>query len=94
MTKQKLECEFSDCSWVSPEGELETVVKLMEMHFAAKHKPAKTTKVSSRKAGKTKRPEISADMSDEDWAYFLNRWSSYKKATSLEGDDITLQLME
>ena len=94
MAPAELKCEFSTCSWVSPKGELDTVVKLMEMHFTANHKQDKAVKVTSAKAEKAKRPEIAAEMSDEDWAYFLSRWSSYKKATSLEGDDINLQLME
>ena len=94
MAPTKLKCEFSECTWTSHEGELDTVVKLMEMHFAAKHQPAKAAKVTSGKAEKAKRPEIAAEMSDEDWAYFLSRWSAYKKATSLEGEDIILQLME
>ena len=94
MAPTKLKCEFSECTWVSHEGELDTVVKQMEMHFAAKHQPAKTAKVTTGKAEKAKRPEIAAEMSDEDWAYFLSRWSAYKKATSLEGEDIILQLME
>ena len=85
MAPTKLKCEFSTCSWVSHEGELDTVVKLMEMHFAANHKQEKAAKVTSAKAEKAKRPEIAAEMSDEDWAYFLSRWSSYKKATSLGG---------
>ena len=94
MTKLKYDCEYSGCSWSSPEGELDTVVKLLEMHIAAKHQHVKATKVTAVKAEKAKRPEIAAEMSDEDWAYFLNRWTSYKKATNLEGEDITLQLME
>ena len=40
MAPTKLKCEFSECTWTSHEGELDTVVKLMEMHFAAKHQPA------------------------------------------------------
>ena len=94
-TMTELECEFSGCSWKSPKGELTTVVELMKMHFAAKHaKPDKVAKVTSVKAEKAKRPEIAIEMTDEDWAYFLSRWSAYKKATGLEGEDIMLQLME
>ena len=94
MAPSKLNCEYAACSWVSPEGELYTVVKLMEMHFAANHKVEKVAKSPSVKAEKAKRPEIAAEMTDEDWAYFLNRWSAYKKATSLQGEEINLQLME
>ena len=94
MAPTKLNCEFSDCPWISPEGDLAIVVKLMEMHFSANHKPGQVAKVTAVKAEKAKRPEIAAEMSDEDWAYFLSRWTAYKKATGLEGDDIIMQLME
>ena len=46
------------------------------------------------KPEKAKRLELSAEVSDEDWAYFLSRWGEYKKATGLEGEEIVLQLME
>ena len=94
MAPTKLQCEFVECTWSSPEGELDTIVKLMEMHFAAKHKPGQSAKVTSVRAEKAKRPEIAVEMSDEDWAYFLSRWDAYKKATGLIGDDVILQLME
>ena len=35
-----------------------------------------------------------AELSDEDWAYFLSRWEEYKLATALTGDDVVIQLME
>jgi len=89
-----LSCEFSECPWKSPDGDLNIVVKLMEMHYAAKHATPKVAKVSAAKVEKAKRPEIAAEMSDEDWNYFLCRWDAYKKATYLEGDDTLLQLME
>ena len=43
---------------------------------------------------KAKRPELSSDISDEDWSYFISRWTQYKKATGISGDDIVTQLME
>ena len=89
----ELSCEFDGCPWVSPKGEFESAVKLMEMHFAAKHQRSKAAKVNAVKAEKAKRPEIAAEVSDEDWAYFLSRWEMYKTATNLEGDKVILQLM-
>ena len=44
---QELRCELSAFPWVSPRGDLATVIKLMEMHFAAKHQLDKTSKVNS-----------------------------------------------
>ena len=65
------------------------------MHFTSKHQSSKSSsKTSAAKAEKARRPEIAAELSDEDWMYFLSRWEAYKKATCLQGEDIVLQLME
>ena len=89
-------CEYPGCAgpWKSPEGELETVVKLLEMHFTSKHQSTSQSRSSAAKPEKAKRPEIAAELSDEDWNYFLSRWEAYKKATSLKGEDVVVQLME
>ena len=95
MAPTTVTCEYPGCPgpWKSPEGDLGTVVKLLEMHFASKHQSSKNS-ASNSKPEKAKRPEIAAELSDEDWNYFLSRWEAYKKATSLEGEDIVLQLLE
>ena len=85
-------CEFSGCDWKSPPGSLNTVVKFLEIHVNARHSTNRQN--ASAKPEKAKRPEIGAELSDEDWNYFLSRWSAYKKATNLTGEEITLQLME
>ena len=96
MAPTTVTCEYPGCEGPrkSPEGDLDTVVKLLEMHFVSKHKPSQSSKSSAAKVEKAKRPEIAAELSDEDWNYFLSRWEAYKKATSLQGEDIVLQLME
>ena len=97
MAPTTVSCEYPDCPgpWKSPEGELDTVVKLLEMHFKSKHiSSSQSSKQSSAKAEKAKRPEIAAEMTDEDWNYFLCRWEAYKKATCLGGEEVVLQLME
>ena len=37
---------------------------------------------------------MSAEMSEEDWEYFLSRWEHYKVATKLMGGEAVNQLME
>ena len=87
---ETLDCEFDTCSWTSPKGDLATVVKLYEMHLKVKHSSVQNVS----KPEKAKRPDLAAEMSDEDWMYFTSRWAEYKKATGLSGDDIITQLME
>ena len=98
MAKEILKCEWKECEWISKEATIDTCLRLLEIHVRANHpitdpvKPKSNT--TSAKPEKAKRPEIASEMSDEDWAYFLSRWDDYKKATALQGDDVTMQLME
>ena len=85
-----LECEYDNCKWKSAKGDLSDLIKLYEIHLKVKHSNAQTTS----KPEKAKRPELSAESSDEDWLYFVARWKEYKKATGLTGDDVIIQLME
>ena len=95
MVQISVNCEFPGCPFKTPEGELSTVVELLKMHFAARHKPVeKEPSKAAIKLEKAKRPELTLEMSDEDWAYFINRWAAYKKALGLDGEDIVVQLME
>ena len=88
----ELNCEVNNCAWKSPLGSLDTVVKLLDIHVNSTHLFGQ--KSTSSKPEKAKRPEIGAEISDEDWNYFLSRWNYYKKATNLSGEDVTLQLLE
>ena len=98
MAKTTLDCEWSDCPWVSKEATVKTCLRLLGIHVAANHSSAQTQSRSSSsstaKPEKAKRPELASEMSDEDWAYFLSRWDDYKLSTSLKGGEIVLQLME
>ena len=96
MAPLSVSCEFSGCAYKTPEGELAVIVELLKLHCSAKHRTVESQpNVKPQvKAEKAKRPEISVEMTDEDWAYFVSRWCSYKKAASLEGEDIVIQLME
>ena len=95
MAKTTLDCEWSDCTWVSKEATVETCLRLLEIHVAANHSTAAVrSSHASAKPEKARRPEIASEMSDEDWAYFVSRWQDYKKATALKGDEVVIQLME
>ena len=95
MAPTSVNCEYTGCNYKTPEGDLPTAVELLKMHFSAKHiVPNSEFSKAGSKVEKAKRPEIALEMTDEDWAYFLNRWSAYKKATGIVGEDIVLQLLE
>ena len=75
----ELSCEEEGCPWKSPEGDLGDVVKLYELHIKLKHSSSQ----NASKPEKAKRPELAAEMSDEDWVYFTARWAEYKQAQNL-----------
>ena len=83
-------CEYDDCNWEVKTENLEQYITLLKMHVDARHKQH----AASSKAEKAKRPELTSEVSDEDWSYFTSRWAQYKKATGLTGEDIVTQLLE
>ena len=100
MAPTTVTCEYPGCPgpWQSPKGELDTIVKLLDMHFESKHSPPESKPATENsctvKPEKPRRPEVSEDISDEDWQYFLYRWDCYKRSAGLKGEDIVLQLLQ
>ena len=84
-------CEFADCDWEAKTETVKDYVALYQIHVQARH--PNTGAAATSKAEKAKRPELSSDVSEEDWSYFTTRWEQYKKATGLKGDDIITQLL-
>ena len=87
---KKYECEFQGCEW---KVEAETVADCLgfyKLHVSARHEAGNT----ASKAEKAKRPPLAPDISEEDWTYFEARWTQYKQATGLKGDDVITQLLE
>ena len=82
--------EFEGCDGKLETANMEHYISLLKIHVDARHKQNTAT----AKAEKAKRPEITSDVSDEDWLYFTSRWNQYKKATGLRSEDIVTQLLE
>ena len=83
-------CEFEGCAWKLETDNLEHYISLLKIHVDARHKK----QTISAKAEKAKRPELTSDVSEEDWTYFKSRWDHYKKACGLTGEDTVTQLLE
>ena len=83
-------CEFEGCGWKLETDNLEHYISLLKIHVDARHKQ----QTVSAKAEKAKRPELTSDVSEEDWTYFESRWKHYKKACGLTAEDTVTQLLE
>ena len=93
MPNQTENCEFKGCEKKFTFTNVSDYVELMKAHNAAKHNGGGAN--SSTKPEKAKRPELSGEVSDEDWAYFCARFEQYKDACKLtKTEDIVTQLLE
>ncbi|MEM7284014.1 MAG: hypothetical protein AAF438_20595 [Pseudomonadota bacterium] len=93
-----INCPAPHCnvSWPSTTA-TEVLLKLLDIHERTAHPtttPTTAPTATGVKAEKVKRPIICASGTNEEWTYFEKRWSEYKRATRLSGEDIIFQLLE
>ena len=89
-------CPKSRCTWKTDDLTEETAMKLIELHLLSEHEveAEKKVKTGGPKAEKVRRPEVSPDMTEERWAYFLSRWEAYKRGWGLSDTEAMDQLLE
>lgn len=96
MTDIRCPAPQCDVAWPSTTAP-EVLLKLLDMHERTAHPataPTTAPTATGVKAEKVKRPVVSASGTSEEWTYFAQRWSEYKQATRLTGEDIIYQLLE
>ena len=70
---------------------------MVELHLGTEHKEEvkkDETKGKVIRAEKVRRPEVGSEMTNEKWAFFISRWTDYKGACGLKGNDLLVQLRE
>ena len=96
MTDIKCPAPGCDSSWPATTPS-EVLLKLLDIHERTAHPPQSPLAAqiaTGAKAEKVRRPVISTSGTSEEWTYFTTRWSEYKQATRLTGQDIIFQLLE
>ena len=89
-------CEHQDCQWSYEDRDINVYLQMLGRHCDAVH-PKPVGEGAERplmKAERAKRPELAAEVSDEDWNYFLDRWERYKVSTKIAGEEVITQLLE
>ena len=76
-------CEFAECTTEWQTDNLETFLELYKIHVRAAHEDGAEARPSA-KAERARRPEISSDVSDEDWNYFWRDGNLTKRPPSLK----------
>ena len=78
----EFECQLTSCEYRTPNLEPALAMDMLKMHFSANHSSMNAV-VSTAKAEKVPRPVVKLDMGEDDFLFFLDGWSSYKRATGL-----------
>ena len=100
MTSLELPCTHNDCDYKTPALPPEYAFQQMALHRSDAHNANNATVTPQANAPaaprpeKVQRPAFDVDLTTEKWQYLKTRWTSYKNATLLAGESITIQLME
>ena len=92
-----ISCPVANCTQTFPDNIDATVLlRLLDLHARTDHAAAAAPQVTQPhiKPEAVKRPTVSASGTEEEWQYFIQRWTTYKQATQLTGDHIIFQLLE
>ena len=86
-------CGVPGCSFTTPLGaSMKEMMEFLKIHVQSAHPAqalaAATAQVNTAKpttkVDKRPRPEISCEMSEHDWRFFLSEWEDYKRATGVK----------
>ena len=89
-----IQCPVANCSYVTEDVDAVVAASLLNLHATDHATRATPSTATTPQVEKVKRPAIFPAGTSEDWSYFQSRWSEYKAATKLQGNDIVIQLLE
>ena len=86
-----LPCAKSECpnSYVTPEGTMDQMLKLLEMHMQHNHSQRAAT---ATKAPSITRPTVEPGISEEEWQVFTRKWEMFSVAAGLDKKAVSAQL--
>ena len=85
----QLKCEAPGCEAVKEADSLETCVALMQLHQTNVHESGG----ARQRPPKMPRPELTQDITEEDWHVFTKRWELFRRGTSLAPQQVSAQLL-
>ena len=85
-------CEFEGCNKTFTFNTVAEYVVLLTSHVQAKHGGSGSGNTSTSTGAE--RPDMSGEVSDENWAKFCGRFKTYQMVHKLTGDQTIIQLSE
>ena len=90
-----LDCVDEGCGWKTGNLSEALALELVKLHVSAAHKAATVKSEGGKPRPESpKRPEVQGDITDEEWLYFVSRWSGYKDANGISGAELLAQLRD
>ena len=89
-----MECSHPDCEYATPNSipSYELVLKALELHINAAHGSRPGTQSQQIKVEKPRRPNVTSNMSESDWVFFMHKWDRYKRQSGIVGRQIVDEL--
>ena len=88
-----VQCPVPGCEYATADLDPAVVAALLTTH-ATVHTHTAQHNNSGSKTERVRRPIVSLSGTAEEWAYFQTRWTEYKQATKIDGQEAVLQLLE
>ena len=87
-------CEFQGCGYRTTEYEPQVAIEVLKLHFASEHSiqppqvGGQAVSVKPR-AEKVPRPKIKLGVSQDEFSYFQDEWTSYKRSCDITDETVT-----
>ena len=88
-------CEVLGCGYATAEFEPAVAVEILKLHHQTHHQPGAQPQVGGQavptkpRAEKVPRPQIKLGIGQDDFSYFKNRWTSYKRSCAITDETET-----
>ena len=94
-TMPELTCSVTDCGWKTEDVDSIAAAALLNSHMF-NHTARLQGNINPVRASAQKlpRPTISTNSTPEEWRYFCDKWTNYKSATGIQGDEIIFHLTD
>ena len=88
-----IQCQYPGCKFVAENDSEAVAVAMFNSHLLSHSRPTTNT-TPKQKPPPIQRPEIKQDVTEEDWATFLQEWNHFKRCTLLPQGSIADQLFQ
>ena len=93
-TMPSIQCPIAGCTYATEDVDATLAASLLNLHCTDHATRAAPNTTTTPQVEKVRRPTISPTGTSEDWSYFQSRWSEYKAASKIQGNNIVIQFLE